>query len=164
MVYDQIIFNLEVFSATFQVFGQQFACAIDIFLENMIISLILFLFSIQQNIFSVHCKAVNVYKCHFFIKKRMSMSYHSVLSLINKTLHLFFCIELRNLSTLPFVNSIFMVLISLSIFMIKNATINPPDTNAVNKTKEIAHFQENSDHVAGVAIFVDGALYEPFLQ
>ena len=56
-----------------------------------------------------------------------------------------------------------MVLISLSIFMIKNASINPPDTNAVNKTKEIAHFQENSDHVAGVAIFVDGALYEPFL-
>ena len=48
--------------------------------------------------------------------------------------------------------------------MIKNATINPPDTNAVRKTNETAHFQENSDHVAGVAIFADGVLYEPFLK
>ena len=48
--------------------------------------------------------------------------------------------------------------------MIKNATINPPDTNAVSKTNETAHFHENSDHVAGVAIFADGVLYEPFLK
>ena len=71
---------------------------------------------------------------------------------------------LPTISALHFVISILMVFIPLSIFMIKNATINPPDTNAVRKTNETAHFQENSDHVAGVAIFADGVLYEPFLK
>ena len=70
---------------------------------------------------------------------------------------------ITTISALHFVISILMVFISLSIFMIKNATINPPDTNAVSKTNETAHFHENSDHVAGVAIFADGVLYEPFL-